>query len=72
MKPAVNKMKIETLSDFMNALEDTKPGELVLDPFAGSGTTLVACQETGRRTIGIEKEGCYSQIIHQRIFWIAL
>jgi len=45
----------------------TNPGELVLDPFAGSGTTLVACKETGRRGIGIERDDKYYQTIYQRL-----
>jgi site-specific DNA-methyltransferase (adenine-specific) len=37
----------------------TKPGELVLDPFMGSGTTGVACLEEGRRFLGIEQDPRY-------------
>lgn len=32
----------------------TKPGDLVLDPFCGSGRTLQACHNTSRRSIGID------------------
>lgn len=34
----------------------TAPGDLVLDPYVGSGTTAVACVETGRSYIGFEKD----------------
>lgn len=34
--------------------QSTDPGNLVVDPFAGSGSTIQACQRTGRRGIGFE------------------
>jgi DNA modification methylase len=37
-------------------LDYSDPGDLVLDPFAGCGTTLWACAETGRRGFGVEVE----------------
>lgn len=37
-----------------HVLSWTNPGDLVLDPFTGSGTTGVACIETGRRFLGME------------------
>jgi DNA modification methylase len=42
-------------------------GDLILDPFMGSGTTGVACIETGRRFIGIEREAEYCEIAEKRI-----
>lgn len=45
----------------------TREGELVLDNCAGSGTTGVACRNTGRGFIGIEKEINYFNIAHDRI-----
>lgn len=37
-------------------LQSTSPGDVVLDTFAGSASTLVAAKETGRKGIGFEKE----------------
>ena len=45
----------------------TNPGDLILDPFAGSGTTGVACVQTGRRFIGIEIDEDYATIARARI-----
>ncbi len=42
-------------------------GGVVLDPFAGSGTTGVACMGIGRRFVGIEKEPRYFDIACRRI-----
>ena len=45
----------------------TQPGDLILDPFMGSGTTGVACVRTGRRFIGIEIDPTYFAIAQRRI-----
>ena len=42
-------------------------GDTVLDPFAGSGTTGVACLNTGRKFVLIEKDAGYCEIIRRRI-----
>lgn len=41
--------------------------DLVLDPFLGSGTTLIACLETNRRGIGVEIDPQYCEIAKKRI-----
>jgi site-specific DNA-methyltransferase (adenine-specific) len=43
----------------------TNPGDVVLDPFAGSGTTPAVCEAEGRRWVAIEKGDC--SIIQARI-----
>jgi site-specific DNA-methyltransferase (adenine-specific) len=45
----------------------TPEGGTVLDPFAGSGTTALACKELNRNYICIEKEKEYIDIIHKRL-----
>lgn len=42
------------------------PGETVIEPFAGSGTAFVACEELGRRCVGIEIDPGYCGIIIKR------
>lgn len=44
----------------------TKEGELVLDPMAGTGSTLVACDNTSRRGIGIELIKKWAEIAKKR------
>jgi len=48
-------------------IAETLPGDVVLDPFAGSGTTGVACVMEGREFIGIEREAEYLEIARRRI-----
>ena len=45
----------------------SNPNDLILDPFMGSGTTGVACINTGRNFIGIELDENYFNIAKQRI-----
>jgi site-specific DNA-methyltransferase (adenine-specific) len=45
----------------------SNPGDVVLDPFAGSGTTLKAAKELGRQYIGIEINPDYVEIIKNRL-----
>jgi DNA modification methylase len=44
----------------------SRPGENVLDLFGGSGSTLIACQQTGRRTLLMELDALYCDVIVQR------
>jgi len=45
----------------------TRPGGLVLDPFAGSGTTCCAAVMEGFHYIGIEQDAAYARIARARI-----
>jgi site-specific DNA-methyltransferase (adenine-specific) len=42
-------------------------GDTVLDPFLGSGSTLIACAETNRKGIGVEVDDDYCEIAKQRL-----
>ena len=45
----------------------TKPGDVVLDPFFGTGTTGAVARRLGRRWIGIERETAYVKVAEERI-----
>ncbi len=45
----------------------TDRGDLVLDPFAGSGTTLVAGTRLSRKTVGIDTEASYCLLMRERL-----
>jgi DNA modification methylase len=48
-------------------LAEISGGDLTLDPFLGSGTTLVACKQLGRKGIGVEIEERYAAIAAERV-----
>ena len=47
-------------------LNSSRRGETVLDPFGGSGSTLIACEKTGRKARVIELEPKYCDVIIRR------
>lgn len=56
---------IALIHDFVSAFTD--PGDVVLDPFAGSGTTARACKDLGRRCVAIEQSEAYCEVIARRL-----
>ena len=62
--PTVKPLK---LMEYLCTLTKTPTGGIVLDPFAGSGTTLLAAKNTGREYIGIEQNPEYFEIIKARL-----
>lgn len=55
--------------DFITKIvkNSSAPDDVVLDPFMGSGTTGVACANTGRRFVGIEKDDHWFEVARDRI-----
>lgn len=54
-------LMLEIIADF------TDPGDLVLDPFCGSGTTGLACLRLGRRFLGVERDEKYYAVAVERL-----
>ncbi len=52
-------------------LATTKPGDVVLDPFFGVGSTGAVAKKMGRRYIGIEREASYATVAEKRLAEIA-
>ena len=58
-------MPEQLLGRIIRACSD--PGDVVLDPFAGSGTTLVVAKKLGRRYLGFELSADYAARIQARL-----
>lgn len=56
---------VEALQPIIAAL--SRPGDIVLDPFAGSGSTLVAAQVLGRGYLGIELDAGHVRTVRRRL-----
>lgn len=51
-------------SEYIQAMTDKN--DIVIEPFCGSGTTLIACEQLGRRCYGMELEPKYVDVIINR------
>lgn len=60
-----NEKPVSLIMKFINA--HTATGDIILDPFCGSGTTCVAAKKLGRCWIGIEIDPGYAEIARRRV-----
>ena len=58
-------MKPVALFDYL-IKNSSKPGDIVLDSFGGSGTSIIACEQNGRRCYTCELSPVYVDVIVQR------
>lgn len=68
-RPASDRHDTEKPLDLMRKLvsQFTMPGDKVLDPYMGSGTTLRACKDLGRQAIGIELDERWCEVAARRM-----
>ena len=59
------KRPLDCWTQLVNLLSNEN--DLVLDPFLGSGTTAIACINTGINYIGFEKDEIYFKLLNERI-----
>lgn len=64
-RPHPTTKPLRLMNELVSLFSD--PGELVVDPFAGSGSTLLACRDLGRRVVGIELDERYCEIAANRL-----
>jgi hypothetical protein len=64
-QPHPTQKPVGVIAPFIEAW--TKPGETILDPFLGSGTTMVAAHRLGRRCFGIEVDPGYCAVTLERM-----
>ena len=57
-------MPVKLPIEYIKAM--TNEGDFVLEPFAGSGTTLIACEQTGRKCLAMEISEEYCDVIIER------
>jgi len=65
MKNKINRLVNEVLEQAIDSV--INEGDVVLDPFIGSGTTALACIKTNRKYIGIDLNDEYVELSKQRI-----
>lgn len=66
-RPAIHMTEKPELLMSHLVMDFTDEGDLILDPFAGSGTTLVAAKKLGRKAIGIELSEQYCEVAARRL-----